>query len=64
MRAVRPWCNNEAAMNDKEKVEIYENVLDEIAHGAPWGGPASDHIRFMRKVAHEALVKTGVEESE
>ena len=51
-------------MDDREKIATYEKVLDEIAHGAPWGGPAGEHVRFMRKVAREALVATGVEEEE
>lgn len=46
-------------MDETEIIEIYEKVLDEIAYGAPWGGPASGHVSFMRKIADEALVKTG-----
>jgi len=49
-------------MTDKEKINIYEDVLDEIANGAPWGGPPGGHIKFMRDHAYKALVKTGVEE--
>ncbi|KKK82972.1 hypothetical protein LCGC14_2798050 [marine sediment metagenome] len=51
-------------MTDSEKVTIYEDVLDEVAHGAPWGGPPIEHLRFMRNIAHEVLVKTGVEEKQ
>ena len=46
-------------MTDLEKIAIYENVLDEVAYGAPWGGPLIDHVKFMRNIAHNALVKTG-----
>ena len=46
-------------MNEKEVIEIYEKALDEIAYGAPWGGPVKDHVAFMRKIADEALLKTG-----
>jgi len=49
-------------MTNKEKIKIYEYVLDELAHGAPWGGPLKDHINFIRALAHAALVKTGIEE--
>ena len=49
-------------MPDKEKIAIYEDVLDEVAYGAPWGGPLKDHMRFIQRIAHKALVKTGVEE--
>lgn len=49
-------------MTDREKVAAYEDVLDEIAHGAPWGGPLKDHMRFIQGIAHKALVKTGAEE--
>ncbi len=46
-------------MTDKEKIVVYENVLDEVAYGAPWGGPLIDHVKFMRNIAHKALVETG-----
>ena len=36
--------------------EVYA-VLDEIAYGAPWGGPAEDHVKFMRKEADKLLTK-------
>ena len=49
-------------MTDLEKIAAYENVLDEVAHGAPWGGPLKDHMRFLQHLAHKVLVKTGVEE--
>lgn len=51
-------------MTDKEKNTIYEDVLDEIAHGAPWGGPLKDHMKFIQGIAHRALVKTDAEESD
>jgi len=30
-------------------------VLDEIASSNEWGGPAEDHINYMRFIAHEVL---------
>jgi len=48
-------------MTDAEKVKIYEEVLEEIAYGAPWGGPQHDHIWWMRAQADEALTKCGAE---
>ena len=32
-----------------------QEVLEEIAYGAPWGGPPADHIAYMRKIADDAL---------
>jgi hypothetical protein len=49
------------AMTDAEKVLIYEQALEEIAYGAPWGGPDRDHIRWMRNQADKALTKCGAE---
>jgi hypothetical protein len=42
-----------------EKVKVCNEALDEIAYGAPWGGPQAIHIKFMRKLAHDTLEKNG-----
>lgn len=37
------------------EIEKLKFVLEEIAYGAPWGGPARDHVRYMRKIADDVL---------
>jgi len=40
-----------------EKIKNCNEALEEIAYGAPWGGPQADHVRFMRGLACKALEK-------
>ena len=40
------------------EVAKLREALDEIAYGAPWGGPAGDHVKYMRDVADKALTET------
>lgn len=38
-------------------------ALDEIASGALWGGPAKDHVRFIRLLADKSLAACRSKES-
>lgn len=52
------WEKTDNALEAAEaKAARLRKALDEIAYGAPWGGPAKDHVRYMRDVADKALAQ-------
>ena len=45
----------EEAMLDA--IDRQREVLEEVAYGTDWGGPAKHHIAYMRGIAVEVLEK-------